>query len=1167
MAGENPVKYSDLVIDDGAIDKLIADLGNANKALTESFKPIIKQAKDLKKALNDIANAKQMDEKATSSLENQLNSLKKKFDDLKKAQDENIKRQDEARAVKERFTKAQMEELAAIRAAEKAKNDEAKAAAKRAREEAKAAKEAERAKAKAITDAEKQRQAQHRLTVEYQQELIAKRKQAQATKEEAILNSKLTTTYEKQVVRLSQIKRELKDLTAQGIKAPKALQKEFDSLDRSVRRSEQSVKENFRSVGNYPDLKSIGTGLLSAAGIGLGVGGIIQGIRGGLDTIREFETAIANLGAITGVSGDKLVELEEDVIHLSVIYGKSAAEIADAVTLVGSKAPELLENQKALVSVTDSALLLSQAGKVSVPEAADAITKALNKFNLPASQAGKVVDILAASSKAGSVEIAQLSEEMGKFGGIAKNSGLTVQQSAAIIEAVGKTVDESGTKIRGILINLASGADKYNPKVVGLQKALDNLAKDGFDNTAKAAKTFGQQNAEAAVQLIQNREEVLKLTEAVDENGVALEQASKNMDTVDGALDRLGSSWDAVILKFRNSKGVIKDIINGLTEYLNLGAKVTDLNKELSDLGLEEISAFNPFQDLTGSKEVLSYLNSVKKVVSDISDNNDKLAIAQKNVNNEILKYNNAIKASNDEEQIKLLRARIIGLGKISIEIKDLIKVNEEAALKAQEETNKKGGELSKEDIARPNKDAERRIALIESERQRALESEKLKYENEYREAVKNGENLQLLQELHRKRILDINTEFNKKEADEFDRLEKEEEKRRQDAAKKLAEDRQKEIDALERLNKEKDIIVIDSAKTEEELARGLLENKIDFLEEELMLKRKFNEQDLHANREKTQETIDLEKQLSEAKRELRNKEAEEDKKRAEEVRDKKRAEEVRRISDLAANKAFETQEKIYQDQLEKNADLQAKKKEQISEQQKLAQEGYVNTLEFQEAQLAKAQAEQNKIQRKQIILEKVKALYSAYSSKAAAGDENALADAFKDVAILTAAEATIQTLSFGDGGIPDDVLDADKNGASSRGSINNGYVRGEKHKTKGEGIPVFVEGGEGIFSSREMNNMGKDNFYRFKSFVGSNKLGDNFFKSQSSFVPEVSVLSVNLSPLQKGLERVERAIENKPYQQVDVVKMTDTIAEIVDKQTSGRRTVVNRYRVNKRRL
>lgn len=113
---------------------------------------------------------------------------------------------------------------------------------------------------------EKQKKASKDLTAAQAQENLARQKQRQEVTQQVKLNSDLTTTYEKQVVRLAQIKKELKNISAEGGKAPKALTDEFKKLDTSVRKAEQSVGEHQRSVGNYKSaLQGLGGPLGNAA--------------------------------------------------------------------------------------------------------------------------------------------------------------------------------------------------------------------------------------------------------------------------------------------------------------------------------------------------------------------------------------------------------------------------------------------------------------------------------------------------------------------------------------------------------------------------------------------------------------------------------------------------------------------------------------------------------------------------------------------------------------------------------------------------------------------------------------------------------------------------------------------------------------------------------------
>lgn len=611
----------------------------------------------------------------------------------------------------------------------------------------------------------------------------------QANREEAILNNKLTTQYEKNVVLLSRIKREMKELETNGIKAPRAMAKEFDRLEKSVSGAEQKVKENFRNIGNYKSaLSGAATSILSATGVTLGIGGIIAGLKSGIDTAREFEQSIANIQAVTGLSGAGLESVKKSAIELSVVYGKSASEIADAITLIGSKKPELLENKEALIGVTDSALLLSKAAKIDVPTAAEALTKALNKFDLPASQAGKVVDVLAAAAQLGAVEIAELSDQMGAFGGIAKNTGLNVAQSASIIEVVGKTVDESGRKIRNILVDLSSGDKKYNPKIVGLTTALNNLAKDGFEDTAKAADRFGKENVEAAVQLIKHRGEVEKMSKSLDINGIALKQAEANTNTLNGSLDKFSATWDALVLSFGGSSGAMKSVVDFFTDVAKGIYEVGEAEKELKRLGSDIFSrGFLGFgaastNELAAANQLLDIMKFTKSFILKNAEDEKKLIANNKILADDAAQFVKQLNETDDEDTKNFLRAKIKAYNElITLTNKTILdgrvsnkKVRTEEKTEDEESAKEKAKRI-KEKVDADKKafddiqsNALLRIALLEDEQLKEVGILNVKY-NKLKYGVKKGsDELLLLEENFLKEYAEIKKKYDDKRKEEL---------------------------------------------------------------------------------------------------------------------------------------------------------------------------------------------------------------------------------------------------------------------------------------------------------------------------------------------------------------------------------------------------------------
>ena len=157
---------------------------------------------------------------------------------------------------------------------------------------------------------EKQKSVQKELTIEQAKANIERQKQRQAVTEQAKLESTLTGVYEKQRTRLAQVKRELKELISTeqlATEGAKKLQKEYESLNESVNKTEQSVGEFQRNVGNYTsatqELKALTKQLvdLELAGQRDTKAFRDMSARAGelKDTISDVKAEIKNLGSDT----------------------------------------------------------------------------------------------------------------------------------------------------------------------------------------------------------------------------------------------------------------------------------------------------------------------------------------------------------------------------------------------------------------------------------------------------------------------------------------------------------------------------------------------------------------------------------------------------------------------------------------------------------------------------------------------------------------------------------------------------------------------------------------------------------------------------------------------------------------------------------------------------
>ena len=323
-------------------------------------------------------------------------------------------------------------------------------------------------------------------------------------------------------------------------------------------------------------------------------------------------------------------------------------------------------------------------------------------------------------------------------------------------------------------------------------------------------------------------------------------------------------------------------------------------------------------------------------------------------------------------------------------------------------------------------------------------------------------------------------------------------------------------IKDLEALEKEKTAI-----KEKAELERQ--QNRMDAIDAEL----KTVEEGSERYYQLLQERADIEKQIRESAIDgVVDKTKEANKKALEDY--KKFSDEVRQVLNAVFDKAVEVQDK----RVKLAEDLAERQKELIEQQQERAQQGLANTLAFEQRELGKREAERIKEEKKKERIEKVRALYSSYSNYASRGDDNPIVKALRDFAILEAI-----TASFGDGGVVEDKM-AEK---------NHGIIRGRSHRGRQGGIPILVEGREGIFSAREMENLGKDNFYKMKDLAGLGKVDSNFFtKQRESFVKAVPVSSMDPRVI-TTLNQVKDAIESKPVPSYDFEQLANGVINIIE--------------------
>lgn len=310
---------------------------------------------------------------------------------------------------------------------------------------------------------------------------------------------------------------------------------------------------------------------MMAAGVLASFTGVSLAISKYSDKVRELEDRKLNLQSMTGLSDNEAQYFEDQAKTLSTTKTKEgirisgeATDMIDAYSLMGSKRPELLKSKEDLAAVTREALILSQASKDSAQAATEATAMAMNQFGAQAKEAARYVNVLAAGSQAGAVAVPQITESLAKMGPAAKNSGLNIEQTVALIETLGeKGIEgaEAGTQIKNVLLSMATGADEFNPKIVGLQTAFENLAKKNL-SAQQMLKMFGRESYTAASILISSTPKLKEYEKAVTGTNTAYEQAKTNTS---GAKATLAQARNEFTLNAMALAGKLEPAVRSVT--------------------------------------------------------------------------------------------------------------------------------------------------------------------------------------------------------------------------------------------------------------------------------------------------------------------------------------------------------------------------------------------------------------------------------------------------------------------------------------------------------------------------------------------------------------------------------------------------------------------------
>ena len=268
-------------------------------------------------------------------------------------------------------------------------------------------------------------------------------------------------------------KEKLETLKAAAEQANEALakgeitQEQYDGLQREIIETEEKLKsleeqanqsavavQKIAAVGE--DLKNLGDKI---SGVGTTLTKTVTTPIVGLGTVAvktaaDFDTAMSQVGAVSGATGKDLDALRDKAREMGSKTKFSASEAAEAMNymaMAGWKTSDMLSGIEGIMN-------LAAASGEDLASTSDIVTDALTAFGLTAADSGHFADILAAASSNANTNVSMMGETFKYCAPIAGALGFSAEDTAEAIGLMGNAgikSTQAGTALRTIMSNLS----------------------------------------------------------------------------------------------------------------------------------------------------------------------------------------------------------------------------------------------------------------------------------------------------------------------------------------------------------------------------------------------------------------------------------------------------------------------------------------------------------------------------------------------------------------------------------------------------------------------------------------------------------------------------------------------------------------------------------------
>lgn len=365
----------------------------------------------------------------------------------------------------------------------------------------------------------------------------------------------------------------------------RALQKELNEVEKAMGKASKGSSGLGVSLRSLDKITEIIRGTLWSLGLII-TGQIVDTFKNAINVIIDFEAENSKLAAVLGTTKAEIKDLTDQAKELGATTSYTASE----VTKLQIELAKLGFAKDQITAMTPEVLKFAKAVDTDLASAAALAGSALRIFERDAEDAGELLATMAVGTTKSALSFTYLQSALSTVGPVANAFGFTIEETTALLGALansGFDASSAATATRNIMLNMADSSGKLAKALGAPVKNLDDLVnglqkleKDGV-NLTEALELTDKRSVAAFQTFLKGGQTLTDLRNSVTDCTEAFDGMVDEMsDNVRGSLNILQSTLEGVVLRFYESRGAIRAMIDGVTWLINgIGKLIDFINK------------------------------------------------------------------------------------------------------------------------------------------------------------------------------------------------------------------------------------------------------------------------------------------------------------------------------------------------------------------------------------------------------------------------------------------------------------------------------------------------------------------------------------------------------------------------------------------------------------